>query len=173
MTRPPLQLDFVAPRRQPRLAGMVVLAAAVVLAGHLVERYSAAQARLQQLEAAEGLLSTSRPAKTIPRERLEGEMKSAQATVRQLALPWGELIDSLERAALKEVAVLHVQPDAQRRLVRVTAEADGERLMLEYLRRLGATGSFGEVHLVSHQVREDDPKRPIQFALQATFRSSR
>jgi hypothetical protein len=42
--------------------------------------------------------------------------------------------------------------------------------MLEYLRRLEATGSFAEVHLVSHQVREDAPGRPIQFSVQASFK---
>ncbi|MGH8725599.1 MAG: hypothetical protein ACREU1_12130, partial [Burkholderiales bacterium] len=115
------------------------------------------------------LLSASRPARAVPRERLDEQMKSAQATVRQLALPWPQLIDSLERAALKEVAVLHIQPDAQNRVLRVTAEARREELMLEYLRRVGR--SFSEVHLVSHLVREDDPARPIQFSLQASFRA--
>jgi hypothetical protein len=44
--------------------------------------------------------------------------------------------------------------------------------MLEYLRRVGAARGFSEVHLLSHQVREDDPARPIQFSLQASFRSA-
>jgi Tfp pilus assembly protein PilN len=97
-------------------------------------------------------------------------MKSAQATVRQLSLPWAQLIDSLERAATQDVAVLNIQPDAQNRVLRVSAEARREGTMLEYLRRLEATGSFAEVHLVSHQVREDAPGRPIQFSLQASFK---
>ena len=67
-------------------------------------------------------------------------MKSAQAAVRQLALPWAQLIDSLERAAMKEVALLNIQPDAQNRVLRVTAEARRQEQMLDYLRRLSATG---------------------------------
>ena len=172
MRRAPLQLDFVAPRRRARLAGIVVLAGALGIAGQLVWQYRATQEKLQQLEASQSLLGAPRPALTVPRERLDVEMKSAQATVRQLSLPWPQLIDSLERAAMKGVAVLHVQPDAQSRLLRVTANAQREELMLEYLRRLGATGSFADVHLVSHQVREDDPRRPLQFSLQVSFRSS-
>lgn len=170
MRRAPLELDFVAPPRRPRLAGLLVLAAALALAGALVLKYQAARDRLQQLETVDALLSATRPARSVPRERLDGEIKGAHATVRQLALPWAQLIDSLERSAMREVAVLHVQPDAQQRLLRVTAETRGEELMLEYLRRVGASGSFAEVHLVSHQVREDDPLRPIQFSLQASFR---
>ena len=171
MRRAPLQLDFIAPRKRRRALGFAVLIVSLALAGGLVFKYRETQQRMHELEAVEALLSTARPAPAIPRERLDREVKSAQATVRQLALPWAQLIDSLERASMKEVAVLHIQPDAQNRLLRVTAEARAQEPMLEYLRRLGATGSFAEVHLVSHQVREDDPLRPIQFSVQASFRS--
>jgi hypothetical protein len=168
--RPALQLDFVAPRRKGRSLGVAVLVLALVLAGHLVVKFHETQQRLQSLEAAEALLGGPRPARAAPREKLDEQMKSAQAIVRQLALPWPQLVDSLERASMKEVAVLHIQPDAQSRVLRVTAEARREELMLEYLRRLG--GSFAEVHLLSHQVREDDPRRPIQFSVQASFRGT-
>ena len=154
------------------MPGYAVLVVALFLAGGLVYKHAETRQRLHQLVAADALLNTARPAPALPRERLEREMKSAQATVRQLALPWAQLIDSLERAATKEVAVLHIQPDAQNRLVRVTAEARQQEMMLEYLRRLAAAGSFSEVHLVSHHVREDDPRRPIQFSVQASFRSA-
>jgi hypothetical protein len=172
MKRPPLELDFVAAPRRPRLAGLLVMVAALGVAGTLVHKHQAAQERLQHLEAAESLLSSARAPRAVPRERLEEQLKNAQATVRQLALPWAELIDALERSAMREVSVLHIQPEAQTRLVRVTAEARGQPQMLEYLRRVSAAGRFSEVHLLSHQVREDDPQRPIQFSLQASFRAA-
>lgn len=170
MTHRALELDFVVPRRRGRLAGFVVLSLSLVLAAGLVFNYGETRKRLYELEAAEALLGGARPARALPRERLDAEMKSAQATVRQLTLPWAQLIDSLERAATNEVAVLHIQPDAQNRVLRVSAEARREGPMLEYLRRLEATGSFAEVHLVSHQVREDVPARPIHFSVQASFK---
>lgn len=172
MRRAPLELDFVAAPRRARLAGLVVLAIALVTTGFLAFRYQSAQERLQRLEASDSLLRASPAPRVVPRERLDEQVKGAQAVVRQLALPWAELIDSLERSATREVSVLHVQPDAQQRLMRVTAEARGEAQMLEYLRRVSAARSFSEVHLLSHQVREDDPARPIQFSLQASFRSA-
>jgi hypothetical protein len=170
MRRAPLELDFIAAPRRRRMAGVAVLALALACAGLLASKHRDAQQRLQQLEAAEGL-SASRSPRAVPRERLDEQVKGAQAIVRQLALPWAELIDSLERSATREVSVLHVQPDAQQRLLRITAEARGEAQMLEYLRRVGAVGGLSEVHLVSHQMREDAPLRPLQFSLQASFRS--
>jgi hypothetical protein len=169
--RPRLQLDFVVPRKRGRLAGFLVLGISLLVASGLIFKYREAQQRLHELAAVEALVSSSRPARVIPRDKLDGEVKNAQATVRQLALPWAQLIDSLERASMKDVALLNIQPDAQSRILRVTAEARREELMLQYLRRLGASGNFAEVHLVSHQVRVDDPQRPIQFSVQARFRS--
>ena len=169
--RPRLQLDFVVSRRRPRALGIGVLAVALAIAAGLVMKHRETQQQLHELEAAAALLSAPRPALAIPRDKLESEMKNAQATVRQLALPWAQLIDSLERASMKDVALLNIQPDAQARVLRVTAEARREELMLQYLRRLSSSGNFAEVHLVSHQVREDDPQRPIQFSVQARFRS--
>ena len=171
MKRAPLELDFVAAPRRARLAGFFVMALALGVASVLISKQQNAQQRLQQLQAAENLLGSARAPRAVPRERLEEQLKSAQATVRQLALPWAELIDALERSAMREVSLLHIQPDAQQRLVRLTAEARNEGQMLEYLRRVGAAGRFSEVHLVSHQLREDDPRRPVQFSLQATFRA--
>ena len=173
MSRAPLELDFVVAPRRPRWMGLSVLAVSIAVTGLLVLKQNTAQQRLQHLEATESLTRTAPAPRAAPRERLEDQLKAAQATVRQLALPWAELIDSLERSAMREVSVLHIQPDAQQRLMRLTAEARGEGQMLEYLRRMGQTGRFAEVHLLSHQIREDDPMRPIQFSVQATFRDGR
>jgi len=172
MNRPALELDFVAPPRRRRLAGILVLAAALLVAGDQVARYRETLERLQRLEAVQGLLGEARAAPALPRERLDEQMKQAQAVMRQLALPWAQLIESLESAAMPGVAVLQIQPDAQQRLLRVTAEARAQEAMLDYLRRLGAARGFAEVHLLSHQVQLDDPRQPIQFALQASFREA-
>jgi Tfp pilus assembly protein PilN len=108
--------------------------------------------------------------RALPKERLEAETKSAEAVVRELTLPWAGLIRSLEEAAMRDVAILQLQPDAHQRVLKLTAEARSQEAMFQYLRRLAAAKSLGEAHLVSHQVQRDDPQRPIQFSVQATLR---
>jgi Tfp pilus assembly protein PilN len=106
----------------------------------------------------------------LPKERLEEQTKRAEAVVRELTLPWGALLRTLEEAAMRDVAILQLQPDAQQRLLKLTAEARSQKAMFEYLRRLAAAKTLGEAHLVSHQVQHDDPQRPIQFSVQATLK---
>jgi len=62
-----------------------------------------------------------------------------------------------------------MQPDAQQRLLRITAEAGSQDAMLEYVRRLGESRKLNNVHLLSHQVQAQDPRRPIQFTVLAAF----
>lgn len=166
-----VHLDYIVPARAPRWPGIAVLAFALALAGWLAQGYREARLELMQLEAAAGLVRPERPpVRALPKERLEAETKSAEAVVRELTLPWAGLIRSLEEAAMRDVAILQLQPDAHQRVLKLTAEARSSEAMFQYLRRLGATKSLGEAHLVSHQVQGDDPQRPIQFSVQATLR---
>jgi len=136
-------------------------------------RFRDAQTEVERVEAAKGLVSTEREApKAAPKERLDEQIKNAEAVVRQLTLPWAMLIQTLEEAATRDVAILQLQPEAQQRLLRVMAEARTQEAMLEYLRRLAGTQTFSNVHLVNHQVQLDDPQRPIQFSVQATFKGA-
>jgi hypothetical protein len=118
------------------------------------------------------MLNVQRPAaKSIPKGRLEEQLRSAEAVVRQLTLPWGRLIETLETTGSKDIAILQVQPDAQQRVLRVTAEARNQEAMVEYLKRLSEVPGFAYVHLINHQVQQDHPQRPIQFAAQASFKA--
>ncbi|MBI5908641.1 MAG: hypothetical protein HY848_01600 [Betaproteobacteria bacterium] len=170
MTRRRLQLDFIAPPRRPRWLGYALLAVSLVIAADLVVRYTEARLGLERIEAGRDLLNVERrQPPPIPREKLDEQIKNVELIVRQLALPWATLIHTLEDAATKDVAILQLQPDAQQRLLRVTAEARHQEAMLEYLRQLAGAKALLNVHLVSHQVQLDDPQRPIQFSVQASF----
>lgn len=166
-----LQLDYVALPTRVRWLGVLLLAVSLAVASDVVLRFRDARAALQQFEAARSALAEPRrPVKTVPRERLEEHRKAAQATIRQLALPWNRLVRTLEIAALEDVAILQIQPDAQQRLIRLAGEAPDLSRALHYLGQLSMAPGLSDVHLVGHQVREDDPRRPLQFTLQASFR---
>lgn len=168
-----LELDYLVPPRAAIWPGALLLAVSLAIAGELVVRYRDTQAELARLEVSGGLGAPRRAAPAVPKERLDAETKNAEAVVRQLALPWAALIQAIEQAATKDVAILQLQPDAEQKSVRLVAEARSREAMFAYVRRLGAARSLGEVHVVSHQVQRDDPQRPIQFSVLALLRNSR
>lgn len=166
-----VNLDYLAPPRRLPWLGLGLLTLSLAVGGQLTFMYREAQVELARLEAAANLASPERrPMRAIPRERLDEETKSAEAVVRELTLPWAPLLRSLEEAAMRDVAILQLQPDAHLRVVKLTAEARTQEAMFAYLRRLAAAKNLGEAHLVSHQVQRDDPQRPIQFSVQAALR---
>lgn len=168
-----LELDYIAPRRRPVWLGAAILAAALGLGGVLFEQYRDTQLELGRLEAAAGMLgSERRPARAVPKERLDEEVKAAEIVVRSLTLPWASLVEALEKAGTRDVALLQLQPDAQNRLVRLTLEARNRQAMFDYVRRLGATRVLADAHILSHQIQIEDPQRPIQFSVQATMRDA-
>src|SRR5256714_4472316 len=153
-----LELDYVAPVRRPHWPGLVVLAVSLAVAGGMLARYRDAQREVVRLEAESGLIAPDRrPERAVSRERLEEEAKLAEGVVRQLTLPWAKLIGTIEQAASRDFAILQLQPDAEQRLLRLTAEARDREAMFEYLRRLGSAQGLAEVHLVSHQVQRQEP----------------
>ena len=168
-----LELDFVATPRRPLWLGMLLLAVSLAVTGVLAARYHDVELERARLATAGSLVSVERrPLRQIPKERLEEEAKMVETVVRQLTLPWASLVAAVEEAATRDIAILQLQPDAQQRLLRLTAEARSQKAMLEYLRRLAATKNLTDVHVLSHQVQREDPTRPIQFAVQASFRSA-
>jgi hypothetical protein len=169
-----LELDYVAAPRRPRWPGAALLVVSLVVAAGVVERYRDARSQLAAVEAAQGLVNLDRAStKAIPRERLDEETKMVNEVVRQLGLPWARMIAAVEKASAGDVVVMQMQPDAQQRLLRLTAEAKNRQAMLQYVRRLGAERALGDVYLVRDEVRMDQPGRPIQFAVQATLRDAR
>jgi len=172
MTPRRLELDYVAVPRRPQWIGVSFLVVALVIAGDLVLRYRDAQHGLAALDAAQGLLNTDRRARSaVPKERIEEEAKAVDAVIRQLTVPWAQMIEAVETASASDVVLLQLQPETQQRSLRLTAEAKSREAMLRYVRRLGEARALSGVHMVSHQVQTDNPSRPIQFSVQAAFRS--
>jgi hypothetical protein len=159
--------------RRPVWPGLALLAVALAVAAGLAHRYREAEVELVRVKAESGLVAPQRPAREIPKAKLEEEAKSAEAVVRSLTLPWAPLIGTIEEAATREVAILQLQPDAETRVLRLTAETRQREAMFDFVRRLGAARGLADVHLVSHQVQREEPSKPIQFSVQAALREMR
>jgi Tfp pilus assembly protein PilN len=169
-----IYVDFLRTPGAPSAMGMALLLVGVLAAATSAAWYVSVTGDVERLEATASemkRMTRRTPGRMTesPRDARETqqEVRIANQVVRQMTLPWDRLFRELEVAASKDVALLAVQPDVASRQVRISGEAMSFKAMLDYSRRLEQTGMLGEVVLLGHEVRSQDPQRPVAFSLSA------
>ncbi len=108
-------------------------------------------------------------AASVDAQQAAAEIKTANETIMQLTLPWTALFDALESANSSNVALLGIEPDARKGLVRLSGEAKNQAAMFAYIRQLQANKAMTSVYLRHQQVQEQDPEKPVRFTLDASW----
>jgi hypothetical protein len=133
----------------------------------VVERNAAQQAQLDVLtERLQPRGIGRHPAKDL---RLGADIRSAQEVLVRLDQPWDRLFAAVEAATGDDVALLGINPDPKKGLVRITGEAKHYQDVLAYARRLDASCCLSGAYLQSHQVQTHDPEQPVRFTLGAVW----
>jgi hypothetical protein len=174
MSAPPLiSVDFSGRRAPLTLASTVLLiAGALAIAGtFLAYRQLTAAREGLELKVAEINRHTHRdPAQEKANIGLAQEIGKVAT---ELATPWTHLLKELEDAShdsASEIALLSVEPDESKHLVRVTGESRDLPHVLAYVGRLQSSALLRYPMLDSHEVRTEDPQHPLRFALSAEWR---
>lgn len=163
-----LDLDLV--RRRPAWPSWLMLMVGLALAGEALFGYMNLRDEFSQLERrrAGPQLSAARSKEPV-NEQTQRELDAAQQILRELALPWEALFRSIEGALGSDTALLAIEPDAGKRVVRVSGEARNYLAILSFMVRLESSQALTGVHLLNHQIREDVAQRPYQFTLSASW----
>jgi Tfp pilus assembly protein PilN len=175
-----VRIDFAPPGlvrsvfRTPR-AAWVMLSAVVVLATALAFMNIAVgkrQSEISQLQAQSQARTVAPVAAPIVARPAVPEAQAAavNAAVLQLNLPWRALHDAVQAGTPSNIALLALEPDARKSLLRITAEAKTSDDMIAYVEQLQKSEWFGGVLLSRHEINEQDPNRPIRFQLDAQWR---
>ena len=167
----PLDLDF-HPRRLSRL-GLACLAAGILAVAAVGADYQDAarqtglwQERLERLRQPPRQRATPRAGDDRDVQQMT---QAAQAVSRDLQRPWADLFAALEKAKSDDVALLSLNPDASRGLVRITGEARQREAVLAFIERLDQDRALGNVMLVEDQIRQEVPERPVRFLISADW----
>ena len=172
-----LELDYVVRPAWANPKGLLMLAVSAALAiwsytyyFDYAEKNEVLHSQLTRLERTETRLAGHAKLDDTQMQQLQSETKRANEVVDQLALPWSQLFKTVEAASYEKVALLGIQPDAQKRVVTIEAEGRDMPSAVEYANRLGRDGSLSGIYIINHQVQEEDPDRPIRFSVQAVWR---
>ena len=165
-----LDLDLV--RRRPAWPAWLMLAIGVALAGDALVSYIGARDEFTQLQRRRAgvLPPLARPKEPVS-EQTQRELDAARQTLQELALPWEPLFRSIEGSIDADTALLAIEPDAGKNVVRISGEARNYPAILEFMQRLEVPRVLAGVHLLNHQIREDVAERPYQFTLSAHWRA--
>lgn len=168
-----IDIDFGWRRHSKgRVAGIVLLAVAVAGVGVQTWAYLGLRAEADTWQADRSRLdrlASAPSAKNSPegRERLRAELQLSNRIIDKLDTPWDALFGTVEATADKQAILLGVEPDAERREVRLTGEAKDAAAMLDYLRELRRAPALRNAHLTGHQINVQDSQRPVRFTIEA------
>lgn len=172
MRRPrSMKLDFAATDSGASWSGVLALLLGAAVAGLLIVHYQELLGRAALLEAQLGAPSVSRRAGDPGRDaRKQGDaIARANEVAHGLARRWDRVFLAIESASAPDVALLAIEPDPRKGLIRVTAEAKEKGAMLDYVDRLQAAQPLQRVMLEQHEVLSEVPERPVRFVVSAAW----
>lgn len=174
----PLSIDFAPPSWQRLLRrihplGWLLLALATGLlstvAGNSLTLRTQQQQLQQDVQRKQSQLAQRQPAKVaVVRPPVpEPQANAVNAAVSQLNLPWRDLMNALESGTPKTIALLSIEPDARKQMLKGVAEAKDSEAMLDFISQLKQQDFFDQVWLSKHETVEQDPNRPLRFQFEA------
>jgi hypothetical protein len=170
---PTVRLDFAGPRVRTTAPGVLLLIVGLAAATAAGLEYRAVAARKEGLELklAASLRHLSRDPASVARTLRLNE--DAGKVAIELGTPWTAVLSDLERASRDSagaISVLSIEPDHDKRRVRINGESRDLGVALSYLGRLQGSRSLRYPMLDSHEVVADNKDHPVRFAMTAEWR---
>ncbi|MES2128101.1 MAG: hypothetical protein V4463_12575 [Pseudomonadota bacterium] len=110
-----------------------------------------------------------RPTLSVTQQRdQEQQIKSINDAVRQLNLPVTRLIKTVQ--APRDIRVALLGMDLAAGTLKISAEGETARDMINYVAYLGEQSLFTSVYLVKHEANLASPDHPYRFQLEAQWR---
>ncbi len=168
-----LSLDFQ--RRRPGLLTVVLLLAGVLLCADAWLDASALRSQLDDIEAR--LAKAQRRADRLDISRRDSrpenvfsadESKALRQAISAIRIDWAQLYRSIDAATSEDISLLAIRPNAQGRSVQLSGDARDLKAALAFVEALRRE-PFANVALLSHQIKQNDPQRPIIFEIAATW----
>ncbi|MBN3762254.1 hypothetical protein [Burkholderia sp. Ac-20365] len=173
----PLDIDFARSGRRIAPAGLVVLGIAIVLllasAVRLWQAYDDNDRAQEQMEQVRHRLfaKSHRAVKPATPAAMHAE-KQSLAVLRELTVPWQDLLSILEDYPAHDVALIGIDHNPVQSQIRITAEAKNFDAMIAYLRYLQSSKLLREAILNDHEIENNVPGTPVRFQITAVWSRS-
>ncbi|MCP5093131.1 MAG: hypothetical protein GY949_19640 [Gammaproteobacteria bacterium] len=166
-----IEIEFVQRRRRGSVAGVIVLVVGLVAAWLTITDYQDVTVSSELVTMGLARYDSSRTRKRENQPDIDAA--EVRLATQQLTTPWSTLLHDLELAAQdsgKEIALLEVAPDKNKKSVRVSGEARSLTHALDYVRRLQNANSLLHPLLENHEILTSNRERPVRFVVLAEWR---
>ena len=167
-----LDLDFRRTRSAPPWTGRVLLAVAIAFTVDVGITYYSVRQAVAQKELRLGKAGRTLGPAGASQGIAPDELVAARETIQRLSRPWNNLFGALEATASEKVALLAIQPDANAGTVVISGEGEDYPAVLAYVAALGGARTLSGVHLVQHELRENERQR-VSFSIAASWGRTR
>ena len=176
-----LDLDFI--RSNPfalsscSWLSFIVLLVSIVLATYIWQQH---QAKYAELTAISNQLSQldrqTQPKKmlldTTPTVISEEKKLQIQTIVTALVMPWNKLLQAIELADNKDIALLNLVPNTKNQQVILSGEGKDLQTVLSYVNQLQAQPMLEKVYLQKHTIDSSNVSKPVKFTIFTQWRST-
>ncbi|HMA48443.1 MAG TPA: hypothetical protein VKP60_01755 [Magnetospirillaceae bacterium] len=157
-----------------RLAAMAGLLLCLVAFWQAQRTLTAIDAAEEEIAGVHGELDQRIRQKRAPVESGLGEDQAAavNAAIRQLNLPWRDVLDAVEAGTPPSLELLALEPDAKRSVIRIEAETADSEHMLAAVEQMKGQPFLAGVFLTRHAVEETDPHHALRLQIEAAWRGA-
>jgi len=151
-------------------AGVLLCASVAYASWQLAQQQRHRAAELGQLRqrAAE---QAQRPREVAQVAIAPVQAQFVNSAIGQLNLPWRDLQDAVLAATPRQIALLALEPEPRKQLLKLTAEAKSSDDMVAYVAQLKQQELFSSVTLIRHEINEQDANRPLRFQVEAIWQA--
>jgi hypothetical protein len=172
-----LDIDFARGRPRIAPAGLIVLCIGLALlcgsGARLWNAYDDSERANERVaQVRHHLFAKSRPVKVPQTPGAMHAEKQSLAILRELTVPWQDLLSILEDYPEHDVALIGIDHNPVQSQIRITAEAKNFDSMITYLRYLQSSKLLREAILNDQQVEANVPGTPVRFQITAVWSRS-
>ena len=149
-----------------RLAAVAGLCLCLVAAWQAQRILASIDAAGEEIAGVQSELDQRVRHKRAPVESGIGEEQAAavNAAIRQLNLPWRDVLDAVEAGTPPSLELLALEPDAKRSVIRIEGETQGSEQMLAAVAQYKAQPFLAGVFLTRHEAEDHGLRLQIEAA---------
>lgn len=153
----------------------IILLVGIVLATYSWQQYQAKYTELANVSNQLSQLDTqSQPKKmslnTAPVAISTEKKLQIQTIVTVLVLPWNQLLQAIERADNKDIALLNLVPNTKNQQVILSGEGKDLQTVLSYVNQLQTQPMLEKVYLQKYTIDISNISKPVKFTIFTQWR---